>query len=36
MDKNNQYGNAMMKPLPTGIIKKEKKGPTLREFNLIM
>ena len=25
MDKNNQYGNAMTKPLPSGCIKKEKK-----------
>ena len=23
MDKNNQYGNAMTKPLPTGVIKKQ-------------
>ena len=38
MDENNQYGNAMTKPLPTSSIKKKKKmknTPTLREFELI-
>ena len=25
MDENNQYGNAMTKPLPTGSIQKKKK-----------
>ena len=36
MDENNQHGNAMTKPLPTDNIKKEKKVPNLREFNLII
>ena len=36
MDENNQYGNAMTKALPTGSVKKEKKGPTLKEFDLII
>ena len=36
MDENNQYGNAMTKPLPTGRIKKMKRAPTLREFELIL
>ena len=36
MDENNQYLNAMTKLLPTGSIKKEKKVPTLKEFNLII
>ena len=36
MDKNNQYGNAMTKALPTGSVKKEKKVPTLKEFDLII
>ena len=36
MDENNQYGNAMTKPLPTSSIKKKMKNtPTLREFELI-
>ena len=35
MDENNQYGNAMAKPLPTGSIKR-KKMPTMREFDLII
>ena len=35
MDENNQCGNAMTKPLPTGSIKR-KKIPTMREFNLII
>ena len=34
MGKNNQYGNAMTKPLPTCSIKR-KKIPTMREFDLI-
>ena len=36
MDKNNQYGNAMTKPLPYGYIKKMKKIPTFYEFNKIL
>ena len=36
MDENNQYGNAMTKPLPTGGIKKMKEIPSLKEFDLIM
>ena len=36
MDENNQYGNAMTKPLPYGCIKKSKKVPSLREFNIIL
>ena len=35
IDENNQYGNAMTKPLPYGCIKKEKVIPTLREYNFI-
>ena len=35
MDENNQYGNAMTKPLPYGCIKKEKEIPDLRQFNFI-
>ena len=33
--KNDQYGNAMTKPLPTDSIKR-KKVPTMREFDLII
>ena len=36
MDKYNQYGNTMTKPLPTVSIKKAKKAPRLREFNLLL
>ena len=36
MDENNQYGNAMTKPLSTGSLKKAKKIPTMREFDLII
>ena len=36
MDENNQYGNAMTKDLPYGCIKKMKKIPSLREFNMIL
>ena len=32
MDENNQYGHAMMKPLPYGCIKKQKHPPSLVEF----
>ena len=35
MGKNDQYGNAMTKPLPTDSIKR-KKVPTMREFDLII
>lgn len=35
MFENNQYGNAMTKPLPTGNIKRVKKISTMREFDLI-
>ena len=30
MAENNQYGNAMTKPLPLGVIKKQKICPDLR------
>ena len=36
MDKNNQYGNALTKPLPYGCIKKEKTIPNLKKFNFIL
>ena len=36
MDENNQYGNAMTKPLPYSCIKKEKEIPDLKKFNLIL
>ena len=36
MDENNQYGNAMTKPLSTGSIRGVKKLPTTREFDLIL
>ena len=36
MDENNQYGNAMTKPLPYGYIKKMKKIPTFYEFHKIL
>ena len=35
MDENNQYGNAMTKPLPYVCIKKMTKIRTLSEFNAI-
>ena len=35
MDENNQYRNAMTKPLPTGCIKKSKKNPSMCELQLI-
>ena len=35
MDENNQYRNAMTKPLPYGCIKKQQKIPSLRKFNMI-
>ena len=36
MDENNQYGQAMTKPLPYGCIKKQKQPPSLLEFNKIL
>ena len=36
MDENNQYGNAMTKPLPTGCIKKEKDVPSICNLWLIL
>ena len=36
MDENNQYGQAMTKPLPYSCIKKEDKVPTMTEFNKIL
>ena len=36
MDENNQYGNAMTKPLPYGCIEKSKTVPSLRDFNIIL
>ena len=36
MDENNQYGQAMTKPLPYGCIKKQEHPPSLLEFNKIL
>ena len=36
MDKNNQYGMAMTKPLPFGCIKKRENPPILIEFSRIL
>ena len=36
MNENNQYGQAMTKPLPYGCIKKEEHTPSLLEFNKIL
>ena len=36
MDENNQYGNAMTKPLPYDCIKKASKIPSFLEFNKIL
>ena len=36
MDKNNQYGQAMTKPLPYGCVKRKQKQPTFYEFNKIL
>ena len=36
MDENNQYGNAMTKPLPTGCIKKKSYVPNYRELQLLL
>ena len=33
MDENNQYGQAMRKPLPYGCIKKQENIPSQLEFN---
>ena len=36
MDENNQYGNAMTKPLPIGCVKKEPSAPSNRELCLLL
>lgn len=36
MDENNQNGNAMTKPMPLDIIKKQKICPDLQKFNFII
>ena len=36
MDENNQYGQAMTKPLPYSCIKKHEHPPSLTEFNRIL
>ena len=36
MDENNQYGFAMTKPLPYGVIKKKKVLPTLEELESLL
>ena len=36
MAENNLYGNAMIKPLSYGCIRKQKEIPILRQFNLIL
>ena len=36
MDENNQYGQAMAKPLPYGCVKKKDRVATLTEFNKIL
>ena len=36
MEENNQYGQAMTKPLPYGCIKRKENPPTLMEFNQIL
>ena len=36
LDENNQYGNAMTKPLPYDCIKKASKIPSFLEFNKIL
>ena len=36
VDENNQYGNAMTKTLPAGIIKRMKKIPSYIELDLII
>ena len=36
MDENNQYGNAMAKPLPIGCVKQGSYTPTIRELDLLL
>ena len=36
MDENNQYGQAMTKPLPYGCIRKQKEVPTLNQLNRML
>ena len=36
MDENNQYGQAMTKPLPYSCIMEMNKVPTMAEFNKIL
>ena len=36
MDENNQYGFAMTKPLPYGVIKKKKVLPTLEKLESLL
>ena len=36
MDENNEYGFAMTKPLPYGVIKKKKALPTLEELESLL
>ena len=36
MDENNQYGQAMTKPLSYGCIKKQEHVPGMTEFNKIL
>ena len=36
MDKNNQYGQAITKPLPYSCIKKQESVPSLLEFNKML
>ena len=36
MDKNNQYGQAMTKPLPYGCVKRQEHPPSFVKFNKIL
>ena len=36
MDKNNQYGQAMTKPLPYGCMKRQEHPPSFVKFNKIL
>ena len=36
MDENNQYEQAMTKPLPYGCIRKQKEVPTLNQLNRML
>ena len=36
MDKNNQYGQAMTRPLPYSCVKKQKNTPTMGPLNRIL